>query len=140
MNDDERRLIERLEKILALYDSADTTGERAAAAAALGRIEAKMATSRAVAEEPEEFQFTITDYWNRRLFCALLAKHGLKPYRRPRQRRTTIMVRGKPSIIEGIITPEFEQLSATLAAHLDVVATRIIGQALGDGEPDAIEG
>lgn len=140
MNDDERRLIERIEKILALYDSADTSGERAAAAAALGRIEAKMAANRAIDEEPEEYQFTITDYWNQRLFCALLAKHGLKPFRRPRQRRTTIMVRGKPSFIDGIITPEFEQLRATLAAHLDVVASRIIAQTLGDGSPDSVEG
>jgi len=33
-----------------------------------------------------------------------------------------------------------ERLEKILAAHLDVVATRIIDQALGDGAPDAIEG
>ena len=129
---DLERLVERIEKVMAMYHGASSDGERQAAEAALGRIEAKMAEQRAMHEEPVKFKFSIADPWSQRLFVRLLEKHGLSPYRRPRQRRTTIMVDAKPSFIDGVLWPEFEQVQDLLAAHLNQVADEVIAQVLGD--------
>ncbi|MDA3960461.1 MAG: hypothetical protein PF961_06700 [Planctomycetota bacterium] len=126
------RLIERIEKVMAIYHGASSDGERQAAEAALQRIEAKMAEQRAVHEQDVDFSFSISDPWSRDLFIRLLKKHHLKPYRRPRQRRTTIMVTAKPSLIDGVLWPEYQQVQSLLAAHLDQVANEVIARVLAD--------
>jgi hypothetical protein len=42
---------------------------------------------------PEEIQFSMNDLWSRRVFVALLRRYGIRPYRYPRQRHTTVMAR-----------------------------------------------
>lgn len=82
---------EKLAKLEALFARGATAGERAAAGAARDRLQAKLASSPASAPETE-LQYTFPDIWSVRIFVALCRKHGVKPYRYPRQRRTTVMV------------------------------------------------
>jgi tRNA nucleotidyltransferase (CCA-adding enzyme) len=50
----------------------------------------------------------------------------LKPYRRYRQRRTTVMVDVVPSFVNDLLWPEFTQLSEALRDYLDEATERII--------------
>ena len=90
---------ERLAKLEALFARGATEGERAAAGAALERLQARRDAGQS--DEPEiELQYSLPDVWAVRLFVALCRKHGVTPYRYPRQRRTTVMVRVRQSAFE----------------------------------------
>ena len=85
---------ERLAKLEALFARGATEGERAAAGAALERLQARLDLAGSPRDEPEiEMQYTLPDVWAVHLFVALCRKNGVNPYRYPRQRRTTVMVR-----------------------------------------------
>lgn len=132
--DEERRLIEKLEKIEALFARPATAGERAAAASARDRIRTRLLGLEKT-ERPVEYRFTLSDGWSRRLFVALLRRYGLRPYRYARQRHTTVMVRVTKTFTNEVLWPEFEQLDATLRAHLEAVTERIVARAIhGDGD------
>jgi hypothetical protein len=89
--DDGRQLRERLKKVEALYFGATTEGERGAAEAAVKRLKAKLdEISRR--DPPIEMKFSLPDEWSVRLFIALCRRYGVRPFRYPRQRSTTIMV------------------------------------------------
>jgi hypothetical protein len=106
----EEQLRARLRKIEALFAGAATPGERGAAEAALGRIKARLAEARRTAA-PIELQFSIADPWSRQLFLALARRYGLRPYRYPRQRRATVMLRAPESFLHDVLWPEFEALN-----------------------------
>ena len=95
--DIEGQLRDKLEKVEALYFGAGTAGEKVAAEAAIGRLRAKLAEI-GRQDPPVEMQFAMPDSWAVRLFVALCRRYGLRPYRYPRQRRTTIMVRTHPTV------------------------------------------
>src|SRR5580658_2693896 len=63
----EQQLREQLRKISALYEGATTPGERSAAAAAIERVKKAIAAI-AHTEPLSEYQFTLPDLWQRRLF------------------------------------------------------------------------
>ena len=85
----EEQLRERLKKVEALYFGATTAGEREAAAE---RLKAKL--EEACRRDPAvEMKFSLPDQWSVRLFIALCRRYGIPPFRYPRQRSTTIMVR-----------------------------------------------
>jgi hypothetical protein len=86
----EEQLRERLRKVEALYLGAATAGERHAAAAT--RLKAKLEEASRI-DRPVEMKFSLPDRWSVRLFIALCRRHGFKPYRYPRQRNTTVMVK-----------------------------------------------
>src|SRR6202040_577946 len=88
----ESHLREKLRKIEALFAGAGTAGERLAAEAALERVRARLAEL-GRRDAPVEMQFSMPDRWSRHLFLALCRRYGLAPYRYPRQRRNTVMVR-----------------------------------------------
>ncbi|MEQ9123422.1 MAG: hypothetical protein RIM80_12750, partial [Alphaproteobacteria bacterium] len=82
----EAALRAKLLKIEALFRRAGSPGERAAAQAAMSRLESRLQEGGG----PEvEMKFSLPDGWSVRLFVAVCRKHGLRPYRYPRQRRTT---------------------------------------------------
>jgi tRNA nucleotidyltransferase (CCA-adding enzyme) len=81
-------------------------------------------------EQPTEYKFTMADAFQRRLFLALLRKHGLAPYRYKRQRYTTVMVRCTPRFVDEVLWPQYEQLSETLDAYLSDVTNRVIQDAV----------
>jgi len=121
----EEQLRARLRKIAALFEGATTAGERDAAAAAIERIK-KVLAGAVKAEPPTEFQFTLPDHWQRRLFSALCRRYGLEPYRYKRQRYTTVMVRVPRSFVDQTLWPEYQELRAALNEYLNEATERII--------------
>jgi hypothetical protein len=133
----EDRLREKLRKIEALYAGAATAGEKAAAGAAADRIRSQF-ESISKTERPEEFKFSIPDPWSRQLFTALCRRYGLRPFRYRRMHRQTVMVKAPASFINGVLWPEFEELSDALTMHLLEITEKIIREevhaATGDAE------
>lgn len=125
---DERALIEKLTAIHRLRMGATTPGEARAASAAYARVYERL--QRARAERPVDYQISLPDPWARKLFYALLRKHDLRPYRRPRQRRTTVRVRVAKGLMDEVLWPEFQELRATLYDYLESVTDRVVSQAL----------
>jgi hypothetical protein len=136
-DDEERRLIEKLRKIEALFARPGTAGERAAAATARERIQERL-SSLEKTEKPVEYRFTLSDGWSKSLFIALLRRYGLKPYRYRGQRRTTVMVRVTKTFVDEVLWPEFQEINDTLRAHLEAVTQRIVAQAI-HGEAGEVE-
>lgn len=138
---DEAQLREKLRKIEALFAGAGTEGERLAAEAARDRIRARLGEQGA--RDPAiEMQFSLPDQWSRRLFLALCRRYGLMPYRRARQRLTTVMLRVPQGFAEQVLWPEFRELNKALMQYLDEVTMRVIREAVhGDaGEADEAPG
>jgi hypothetical protein len=119
------RLREKLRKIEALFTGAGTEGERLAAEAALARVRARLAEIER-SEKPTEFQFSVPDTWSRHLFLALCRRYGISPYRYPRQRRSTVVLRAPRRFVEDVLWPEFRELDAELRAYLQEVTLRMI--------------
>jgi hypothetical protein len=118
-------LIEKIAKVEALFSGTDSHGEKQAAGSALDRLRAQLA---AAPEPPTEFKIKIDDPWQRQLFVALCRRNKLHPYRLPRQRRTTIMVRTTPSMLNEVLWPQFLELSKLLHAYLDEATRDIIAR------------
>ena len=130
----EEQLRERLRKIQALFEGPTTVGERDAAAAAIKRIR-KVLGSTVRTEPPVEFQFSIPDPWQRRLFTALCRRYGLKPFRYKRQRMTTIVVNAPRSFVQQTLWPEYQELRAALNSYLNEATEKIIREEVyGDAE------
>ena len=121
----EALLREKLRKLEALFAGAGTPGEKNAAEAGLERIRARLAELEG-SDPPIEMQFSLSDLWTRRLFLALCRRYGLKPYRLPRQRTTTVMLRVPKKFLDQVLWPEFKELSTALTHYLDEVTTRVI--------------
>ena len=119
------RLREKLRKIEALFAGAGTEGERLAAEAALARVRARLAEI-GRSEKPTEFQFSVPDTWSRHLFLALCRRYGISPYRYPRQRRSTVVLRAPRPFVEDVLWPEFKELDGELRAYLQEVTLRMI--------------
>ena len=134
---DEARLLEKLLRIEALHAGATTAGERSAAAEAKRRILERLTELRQ-SDPPVEYRFVLDNAWSRRLFLALLRRYGLRPYRYPRQRANTVMVRVPRSFV-STLWPEFVALDEALREHLDAVAQRVIGQAIAGDTSEAEE-
>jgi hypothetical protein len=132
----EDQLRERLKKVEALYFGATTAGERGAAEAALGRLKAKLDEA-GRSDPPIEMKFTVPDQWSVRLFIALCRRYGLKPYRYPRQRRTTIMVKAPRHFLETVLWREFCELHDDLSLYLEQTTERVIREAIHSDTTDA---
>lgn len=132
---------ERLAKLEALFARGATAGERAAAGAALERLQARLDLAEPMADEPEiELQYSLPDLWSVRLFVALCRKHGVKPYRYSRQRRTTIMVRVRKAAFERTIAAEFQELHRELTTYFGEMVNHLIANVMkSDGDDDALE-
>ncbi len=132
---------ERLAKLEALFARGATAGERTAAGAALGRLQARLDLAGAKAPESEtELQYILPDTWAVRVFVALCRKHGVKPYRYPRQRRTTVMVRVRKSDFEKTIAAEFQSLHRELIGYFDEMVNHLIADVMkSDGDDETLE-
>jgi hypothetical protein len=134
----ETQLREKLRKIEALFAGAATHGERSAAQAAMLRVRGRIADMRA-SEGASEIQFTLSDTWSRKLFLALARRYGLEPYRYPRQRQTTVILRTSRAFIDLVLWPEFRELNETLRSYLNEVTLRVIREEVHADTADAIE-
>ena len=129
---------EKLEKLEALFARGSTEGERAAAGAALDRLNSRLDTG--AQEEKVEFQYSLPDVWAVKIFVALCRKHGVHPYRYPRQRRTTVMVNVQKLLFEQTVMAEFETLHAELVAYFKDTVDHLIADAMkSDGEDANLE-
>jgi hypothetical protein len=133
---DEAQLREKMRKIEALFAGAGTAGERMAAEAALERLRARLAETQRQ-DMSVEMQFSLGDQWSRRLFIALCRRYGLKPYRLPRQRLTTVMLRVPRAFVDQVLWPEFQELNAALVHYLNEITLRVIQAAIHDDASEA---
>jgi hypothetical protein len=118
-------IIDKLRKVEALYHSTLLEGEKLAAQSALDRLNAQLA------HQPEalvEYQFSLPDPWKRKLFLALARRYGLKPYRLPRQRNSTVMLRISKSVLDQKFWPEYKELSELLSKYLMEATDDIISR------------
>jgi hypothetical protein len=121
----EHILRDKLRKIEALFAGAATAGEKAAAGAAAQRIRERLGET-AGKETSIEMKFSIPDVWSRQLFIALCRRYGLRPFRRQRMHRQTLMIKAPKSFIEQVLWPEFQQLNAALLAYLSEITEKVI--------------
>jgi len=138
MDPTESDLIEKLTRIEALWKGATTPGERDAASAARDRVKARLAEVQA-RDPAVEYRFSLHDPWSRKLFLALVRKYGLHPYRYPRQRYSTVMVRVPKSFVDETLWPHFRSLNRELKSYLASVTDRVVRQALGTDTAEAGE-
>jgi len=122
-------LIEKMKKVEALFARAGTEGERMAAEAAIARMKQRIKACEQRAPAVE-YKFSLNNAWSRRLFIALLRRYGIEPYRRYRQRHTTVMAKVSKSFVDQTLWPEFTALNEALQAHLDEITATIIAQAI----------
>lgn len=134
---------DRLAKLEALFARGATEGERAAAGAALERMQARLdlGGGGTAKGEPEiEMQYSLPDVWAVKLFVALCRKHGVKPYRYPRQRRTTVMVRVRKAEFEHTIAAEFQSLHRELTGYFSEMVEHLIANVMqSDGDDETLE-
>jgi hypothetical protein len=134
----EDELRDKLRKIEALFAGAKTDGEREAAGAAALRIRARL--DEIGAREPSvEMRFAIHDPWSRKLFLALSRRYGIEPYRYPRMKRQSLVVRAPRSFVEGVLWPEFAQLNEALTNYLLGITERVISDVVHRDTGEAAE-
>ncbi|WP_292294887.1 hypothetical protein [Marivita sp.] len=137
----DRDIREKLAKLERLFAQGATHGERAAAGAARDRLQARLDLGAADSAEPEiELQYSLPDVWSVRIFVALCRKHGVRPYRYPRQRRTTVMVRVRQASFERTVASEFRTLYREVTAYFDETVNHLIADAMkSDGDDETLE-
>lgn len=118
-------LIEKILKVEALFAGTSSAGEKQAAGNALERLKAQLA---AAPEPPTEFKISIEDPWKRQLFLALCRRNQIHPYRLPRQRRGTVMIRTTRPMLDQVLWPQFLELSKLLHNYLDEATRDIIAR------------
>jgi len=129
-------IIAKIRKVEALFAGTDFDGEKQAARTALDRLRAQL---EAAPEPPEEFRISLPDPWKRRLFLALARRHGLHPYRLPRQRYSTVMLRLPKRYLDQILWPEFVELAKILGTYLEEATNDIIARGVHGDITEAAE-
>lgn len=137
----EKDIQDKLAKLEALFARGATAGERAAAGAARDRLQARIDMERGGEGEAEtELQYSLPDVWSVRIFVALCRKHDIKPYRYPRQRRTTVMVRVHQSAFESTVGEEFRVLHRELTTYFGDMVDHLIADVMkADGDDETLE-
>jgi hypothetical protein len=128
-------LIEKLQKIEALYLRSTTTGEKAAAAHAMSNIQNKLENYRQV-EQPVEWTYRVNNYFEKRLLQAVLNKYGLHSYRYSGQRYTTLKVMITRHMSDEVVWPQYLEMCEVLRKYLDEVTNDVIKKAMGQDESD----
>ncbi len=128
----------KLEKLEALFARGATQGERVAAGKARDRLAARLGD--APDKEEIELRYSLPDAWAVRIFVALCRKHGVRPYRYPRQRRTSVMVRVQQSEFEKTVLAEFRTMHSELVAYFRDTVDHLIADAMkSDGDDEDLE-
>lgn len=137
----DRDIREKLAKLERMFAQGATSGERAAAGAARDRLQARLEPETAGNAEPEiELQYSLPDVWSVRIFVALCRKHGVHPYRYPRQRRTTVVVRARQADFDRTVAHEFHTLHREVTAYFDEMVNHLIADAMkSDGDDETLE-
>ncbi len=136
---DQATLEQRLRKIEALFAGTTSDGEREAARLAAERIRARLADWRRL-EGDIVMSYSLPDPWQRQLFVALCRRYGLQPYREPRQRASTVMLRAPEAFHNNTLWPEFRALADELRKELAALTARVIREAIHADVSEAVEG
>jgi len=123
-------LIEKLKKIEALYLGATTEGEKAAAFHAMANVKNKINHYQSE-EIIKEWSFKFENYFEKKLFKALLSKYNLQSYRYKGQRYTTVMVRSTDSFVNQTLWPQYLEMSKVLRSYLEEVTNDVIKKTMG---------
>jgi hypothetical protein len=134
----EGTLLEKLRKIEALHAGTNVDGEREAARRAAERIRARLAELRSQ-ERDTVMKYSLPDPWKRKLFVALCRRYGVKPFREPGRRYSTVLVRAPKTFQTRTLWPEFLALSEELHAHLEELTERVIREAINEDMSEAAE-
>jgi hypothetical protein len=135
----EGTLVERLRRLEALHAGTKFDGEREAARRAAEKIRGRLAELRGH-EKDEVYRYSLPDPWERKLFLALCRRYGLKPYREPGRRYSTVLVRAPETFQSKTLWPEFQALREELNAQLAELTERVIREAIDDDVSEATEG
>jgi hypothetical protein len=135
---DQDTLLEKLRKIEALYAGTRVDGEREAAKRAADRIRARLAELRG--RDPDvTLRWSLPDPWKRKLFVALCRRYGLRPYREPGQRYSSVLIDAPDSFQRNTLGPEFFALADELDTHLTELTDRVIREAIHADVTEAAE-
>ena len=114
-----------LKKVEALCFGAATAGERDAAEAAAERLKAKLEeVSRLISLI--QMKFSLPDEWSVWLFIALCRRYGIRPFRYPRQRATTIMVGAPRRFFDTVVWWQVPDLHTDLWLYFEQTTERLI--------------
>jgi len=100
----------------------------------VSRLNALSATEPAV-----EFQFTLADAKQQRLFAALARRYELKPFRYAGQLNSTIMLKAPERFVDETFWPQYQQLTKTLNSWMDEITTQVIREVLHSNGDDVEE-
>jgi len=129
-------LIEKIQKVETLFHGTNSPGEKQAARSALDRLQAQLGPT---PEPVIEYKFSLADPWKRQLFLALCRRENLAPYRKYRQRYTTVMLRTTRTIVDDVLWPQFLELSRLLHDYLDEATRDIITRSVHRDLSEATE-
>lgn len=107
------------------FDGATSAEERDAAAAALNRVRGTLKAAEKT-ERTVEMDFRLPDRWSCRLFLALRRHYEFKPFRYPRQRHSTVVLRAPETFTKETLWPEYLEISRALEDYLNDATERII--------------
>ena len=116
-------LLEKIQKIEALFESSNSPGEKQAALEAKERLLKKHEE-----EHPIEFSIRVGDLWKQRLFVAICRKYGIDTYRYKGQKYTTTMLVTTRSFIDMVLWPEFLKHSKILEELVTEVLSDLIAK------------
>ena len=135
----DEQLREKLAKVEALFRQAGSPKERAAAGEAAERLRGRLGSAAGDGGPDTELRFSPPDMWSVRLFVTVCRKHGLRPFRYARRRRTTVMVRARERSVDSVVWAEFSRLHTELQFYFEDVADHLITRAMGsDGDDSTI--
>ena len=107
----------------------------------MGRLKGRLDDSDRDREPEVELKFSLPDMWSVRLFIAVCRKHGVRPYRYARQRRTTVMVHAREQEFDRVVWLEFSMLHTELESYFEDVTDHLISRALcSDSDDSALDG
>jgi hypothetical protein len=132
-------LLEKIKKIEALINGASTEGEKNAAISARERILLKFP-----ALDPKqnivEYSLKVGNNWHKKLLLAICRKYEVRPYRYPRQKHTTVMVRVNPGFLEKVLWKEFLEYTQLLEGLVNDITDEMIAKIHKHEEEDEIQG
>ncbi len=103
------------------------------------RLRGRLGSADSDGEPETELQFSLPDMWSVRLFVAVCRKHGLRPFRYARQRRTTVMVQARERSFDRVVWAGFSWVHTELQFYFEDVTDHLITRAMGsDGDDSAI--
>ncbi len=75
-------------------------------------------------------KFSLPDQWSVRLFIALCRRYEIRPFRYPRQRSTTIMVRAPKRFFDAVAWRQFSDVHTDLRTYYEQTTERLIKEAI----------